>query len=57
MTTTIEAKIDLLFRDAIGVDENTLYMDDYALRDAVMNVIYDHFDLRDISEGEHRRSR
>ena len=45
MTTAIDAKIDLLFKDAIDADENTLYMDDYTLKDAVMNVINDHFDL------------
>ena len=47
MTTAIDAKIDLLFKDAMEADETTLYMDDYTLKDAIINVINDHFDLCD----------
>ena len=50
MTTDIDAKIDLLFKGAMEADENTLYMDDYTLKDAVMNVINDHFDLWDTDD-------
>ena len=50
MTTNIEAKIDLLFKDAMGANETTLYMDGYTLKDAVMNVINDHFDLWDTDD-------
>ena len=39
MATTIDAKIDLLFKGAMGADETTLYMDGYTLKDAVMNVL------------------
>lgn len=50
MTTNIDAKIDLLFKNAMGADETTLYMDGYPLKDAVMNVVNDHFDLWDADD-------
>ena len=45
MSTTIEAKIDKLFDDAIDVNDTVWYMDNYTLRDAIMNTIYEHFDI------------